>query len=66
MPGTNSWHACCWPATTKSAARELDISDGTVKVHRQNIYHRLDVFSQSQLFRLFLDHVALVSRQQMS
>ncbi|GAA0639057.1 LuxR C-terminal-related transcriptional regulator [Halomonas beimenensis] len=50
--------------STKSAARELDISDGTVKVHRKHIYQRLDISSQSQLFRLFLDHVALVSRQQ--
>lgn len=49
--------------STKSAARELDISDGTVKVHRKHIYQRLEVSSQSQLFRLFLDHVALVSRQ---
>ncbi|GEK48492.1 helix-turn-helix transcriptional regulator [Halomonas pacifica] len=50
--------------STKSAARELDISDGTVKVHRKHLYQRLGVSSQSQLFRLFLDHVALVSRQQ--
>ncbi|MDR5865171.1 helix-turn-helix transcriptional regulator [Halomonas koreensis] len=50
--------------STKSAARELDISDGTVKVHRKHIYQRLEISSQSQLFRLFLDHVALVSRQQ--
>ncbi|MAX31470.1 regulatory protein, luxR family [Onishia taeanensis] len=50
--------------STKSAARELGISDGTVKVHRKHIYQRLDVSSQSQLFRLFLDHVALVSRRQ--
>ncbi|PXX99590.1 helix-turn-helix transcriptional regulator [Halomonas sp. LBP4] len=49
--------------STKSAARELAISDGTVKVHRKHIYQRLEVSSQSQLFRLFLDHVALVSRQ---
>lgn len=52
--------------STKSAARELDISDGTVKVHRKHLYQRLDVSSQSQLFRLFLDHVALVSRRQQS
>lgn len=50
--------------STKSAARELGISDGTVKVHRKHLYQRLEVSSQSQLFRLFLDHVALVSRQQ--
>ncbi|EPC02014.1 LuxR family transcriptional regulator [Litchfieldella anticariensis FP35 = DSM 16096] len=50
--------------STKSAARELDISDGTVKVHRKHIYQRLNVSSQAQLFRLFLDHVALISRQQ--
>ncbi|MDI5920429.1 helix-turn-helix transcriptional regulator [Halomonas sp. LR5S13] len=49
--------------STKSAARELDISDGTVRVHRKHIYQRLNISSQSQLFRLFLDHVALVSRQ---
>ena len=49
--------------STKSAARELAISDGTVKVHRKHIYQRLAVSSQTQLFRLFLDHVALVSRQ---
>ena len=50
--------------STKSAARELGISDGTVKVHRKNLYQRLDISTQSQLFRLFLDHVALVSRRQ--
>ena len=50
--------------STKSAARELGISDGPVKVHRKHVYQRLEVSSQSQLFRLFLDHVALVSRQQ--
>lgn len=50
--------------STKSAARELDISDGTVKVHRKHLYQRLGVSSQSQLFRLFLDHVALISRRQ--
>ncbi|QNU64273.1 helix-turn-helix transcriptional regulator [Vreelandella titanicae] len=49
--------------STKSAARELDISDGTVKVHRKHIYQRLDVSSQSHLFQLFLEHVALISRQ---
>jgi len=49
--------------STKSAARELGISDGTVKVHRKHLYQRLDVSSQAQLFRCFLDHVALISRQ---
>ena len=50
--------------STKSAAHELGISDGTAKVHRKHLYQRLEVSSQSQLFRLFLDHVALVSRRQ--
>lgn len=50
--------------SAKSAAQALGISDGTVKVHRKNLYQRLNVASQSQLFRLFLDHVALVSRRQ--
>ncbi|QFT83672.1 Response regulator protein TmoT [Halomonas sp. THAF12] len=49
--------------STRSAARKLDISDGSAKVHRQHIYQRLEVSSQSQLFRLFLDQVALVYRQ---
>lgn len=50
--------------STKSAARELGISDGTVKVHRKHLYQRLGVSSQAQLFRSFLDHVSVVSRQQ--
>ncbi|QEM83282.1 helix-turn-helix transcriptional regulator [Halomonas binhaiensis] len=49
--------------SAKSAARELGISDGTVKVHRKHLYQRLGVSSQAQLFRTFLDHVALISRQ---
>ncbi|WP_442487829.1 response regulator transcription factor [Halomonas litopenaei] len=50
--------------SAKSAARELGISDGTVKVHRKHVYQRLQVSSQAELFRAFLDHVALISRQQ--
>nr|WP_240946353.1 LuxR C-terminal-related transcriptional regulator [Pseudomaricurvus alkylphenolicus] len=38
----------------KSIAEKLGISCGTVKVHRKNIYVKLDVCSQSDLFSLFL------------
>jgi len=41
--------------SAKSTAREAGISPGTVNIHRKNIYQKLGVSSQSQLFSLFLD-----------
>jgi DNA-binding CsgD family transcriptional regulator len=38
----------------KSIAQELGISEGTVINHKRNIYSKLDINSQSQLFHLFL------------
>lgn len=38
----------------RSVAEKLGIAPGTVKVHRKNIYLKLDVCSQSDLFSLFL------------
>jgi len=38
----------------KSLARQLDISIDTVKHHRKNIYTKLAISSQSELFDLFL------------
>lgn len=43
--------------SSKSAARELNISDSTIKVHRKNIYARLGISTQAQLFRMFLNHL---------
>jgi DNA-binding CsgD family transcriptional regulator len=40
--------------SSKSAAREMGISSGTVRVHRKNLYKKLQVNSQSELFSLFL------------
>ncbi len=40
--------------STKSMARVLNIDDGTVSNHKRNIYQKLNIHSQAQLFSLFL------------
>ena len=40
--------------STESVALRLDISPGTVKVHRKNIYRKLKVSSQGELFAAFM------------
>ena len=40
--------------SSKSLAREINISPETVKIHRRNIYRKLQVASQSELFARFL------------
>ncbi len=35
----------------------LDIAEGTVKIHRKNLYAKLGISSQTELFNLFLKHV---------
>lgn len=44
--------------SSKSAARVLDISPETVRDHRKNLYRKLAVNSQSQLFALFIDSLS--------
>jgi DNA-binding CsgD family transcriptional regulator len=44
--------------STKSISQALGISPGTVKVHRENIYGKLGVSSQAELFNLFIDSVS--------
>jgi DNA-binding CsgD family transcriptional regulator len=41
--------------SSKSLAREIDISPETVKIHRRNIYRKLIISSQSELFVKFLN-----------
>jgi len=43
--------------SSKSVADILDISAGTVKVHRKNIYVKLNISAQSELFSQFLAHL---------
>lgn len=40
-----------------SIAGNLAIAEGTVKQHRYNIYKRLGISSQSELFQRFIDHL---------
>lgn len=42
----------------KGAADRLGITPATVKMHRRNLYAKLDVNSQSELFSLFIDSVS--------
>lgn len=41
-----------------SIAAHLGITEGTVKIHRSNIYRRLGISSQSELFQRFIDQLA--------
>lgn len=41
--------------SSKSCARELGIAPATERVHRRNIYTKLNISSQAELFRLFFD-----------
>jgi DNA-binding CsgD family transcriptional regulator len=41
--------------SSKSLAREIDISPETVKIHRRNLYRKLGISSQSELFLTFLN-----------
>lgn len=43
--------------STLSVALNLNISEGTVKIHRKNIYEKLNINSQAQLFLLFCEHI---------
>lgn len=40
--------------SSEAIGRQLHISPGTVKIHRKNIYRKLGIASQAQLFSLFL------------
>jgi DNA-binding CsgD family transcriptional regulator len=40
--------------STESIAMQLSISPGTVKIHRKNIYRKMKVSTQAELFAAFL------------
>lgn len=43
--------------SSKAVAIQLNISVGTIKVHRKSIYLKLNVSSESELFSLFINHL---------
>ena len=47
--------------STRSSSRELGITPETIRLHRKNVYAKLDVASQSELFVLFIDTLAHVA-----
>lgn len=44
-----------------SISHRLGITEGTVKIHRKNIYQKLDVSSQSELFAMFIMQLSSAS-----
>lgn len=48
--------------SSKSMAAKLKISMETIKVHRRNLYNKLDISSQSELFSLFLSSISMAGR----
>ncbi|UJF23211.1 LuxR family transcriptional regulator [Shewanella sp. OMA3-2] len=47
---------------TEDIAKQLNITQGTVKNHRKRIYVQLNVASLSELFQLFFNHMITYSR----
>ncbi|HLU07796.1 MAG TPA: helix-turn-helix transcriptional regulator [Woeseiaceae bacterium] len=43
--------------SSKSIARELEIAPGTVMVHKRNLFAKLDISSQYELFSLLIDEL---------
>ena len=44
--------------STKSVARKLDIAPGTVMVHKRNLFQKLGITSQYELFSRFIDELS--------
>ena len=43
--------------SSKSIARQLDIAPGTVMVHKRNLFSKLGISSQYELFSLLIDQL---------
>jgi len=48
--------------SSKSVARELDIAPGTVMVHKRNLFGKLGISSQYELFSLLIDDLGRISK----
>ena len=46
--------------SVKATANRLDISEGTVRIHRHSIYGKLDVKTQTELFALVVEALKMV------
>ena len=46
--------------SSKSVARELKIAPGTVMVHKRNLFGKLGISSQYELFSLFIDDLGKI------
>lgn len=46
--------------SSEAIGLRLGISTGTVKVHRRNVYRKLDISSQTQLLSLYLGNLERV------
>lgn len=46
--------------SSESISRSLGISTGTVRIHRRNIYAKLDISSQQELFSIFFQKIRTV------
>jgi DNA-binding CsgD family transcriptional regulator len=46
--------------SSESIAKSLGISTGTVRIHRRNIYAKLDISSQQELFSIFFQKIKTV------
>jgi DNA-binding CsgD family transcriptional regulator len=46
--------------SSKSIARELGIAPGTVMVHKRNLFSKLGITSQYELFSLFIDKLSVL------
>ncbi|MCE2029813.1 helix-turn-helix transcriptional regulator [Sessilibacter corallicola] len=49
--------------SSKSAAQKLGIAPDTVQMHRKNMYAKLDISSQSELFSLFIEALSTAGSQ---
>jgi DNA-binding CsgD family transcriptional regulator len=46
--------------SSESISKSLGISTGTVRIHRRNIYAKLDISSQQELFSIFFQKIRTV------